>query len=457
MSHIRRALLLAWAILTCIGTTTIAADKPNVIFLLTDDQRWDTLGCMGNDVIQTPNIDRLAADGVVFDNMFVTTSICYASRASILTGQYNRRHQINGFNTPFSPEALSKTYPLLMKQAGYRVGFIGKWGVGKPPKGAFDYDRTFPGQGHYEVNVDGAKRHLTSIMGDQALEFIQGAKPGEPFCLSISFKAAHVQDSYNLTDVPFRFDRKYAKLYRDVDVPLPATATCDSFEKQPLFMRDSECRMRWAVRFWGPAKYQDSVKGYYRLITGVDEQVGRIVQALKAAGQLDNTIIVFTGDNGFFLGEHGFAGKWMPHEESIRVPLVIYDPRLPKAQRGTRRAQMALNIDIAPTILDAAGVAAPSAMQGMNLVPILQDASTQGREAFFYEHLFKHPRIPMTEGVRTERFAYWRYVEKDPVVEELYDLSVDPHQTKNLAADSAHAETLQQMRQLWQQQRDQVR
>ena len=460
--HVLRLFCLAASVaLPCLAQIAFAdSPRPNVIFLMTDDQRWDTLGCMGNKYIQTPHLDALARDGIVFDNMFVTTSICCTNRACVLTGQYGRRHGIWDFRGQLNDQQLAETYCGVLKNAGYRIGFIGKYGVGGPPRGFFDFDRAWPGQGRYFVQVQkedpiqfsfdpkapGTKRHLTTVMGDQALEFLETCQTGKPFQLSVSFKAAHVQDSYNLADRPFQPDPKLeAALYNDVTIPLPSTAQDTYFQRQPEFLQNSEARMRWAVRFWGPDRYQQCVKDYYRLISGVDVQVGRIVTKLREKGLADNTILVFTGDNGFFLGEHGFAGKWYPHEESIRVPLIVFDPRLPKSARSQRRSEQVLSIDIAPTICSLAGLKPPARMQGRSLAPLLKADQAEWRDEWFYEHIFVHPRIPVNEAIRTDQWKYMRF-ETEPVWEGLFDLSQDPGETNNLASDASHADLLNEMR-----------
>jgi len=430
-----------------------AAPGPNILFLLTDDHRWNALGCMGNRIIQTPNIDALADAGACFVNTFVTTSICCASRASIFTGQYARRHGVHGFNTPFIADQLSQTYPDLLRAAGYRVGFIGKYGVGDnspPPAQRFDYWKGFTGQGRYFPKTDGRPVHITDIMADQAVGFLDTCAPSQPFCLSISFKAPHCQDG---DPRQFLYAPRHETLYADQTIPLPPTANDESFQKQPDFIRNSEARNRWKIRFSSPALYQEMVKSYYRLITGVDEAVGTIIAALHQRGLADNTVIILLGDNGFFLGEHGLAGKWFMHEESIRVPLVIHDPRLPVVLRGSRPSEIALNIDIAPTILSLAGLAIPQRMQGSDLTPLLRGQTPAWRTDFFYEHLFKHPDIAKTEGVRTRRHSYWQYLDVPHDAEWLFDLQNDPHQTRNLAADPASAEILGDLRRRLQQYR----
>ncbi len=424
-----------------------AAPRPNIIFLLTDDHRQDALGAYGNPIIHTPQLDRLAAEGVTFDHAFVTTAICMTSRASILTGQYAARHGVWRFDTDFTSEQLAQTYPGLLKTAGYRTGFVGKWGVGQPPKDFFDYNTGFPGQGDYLIQVNGQDRHLDSVLGDQALEFLAGTKADQPFCLSLSFKAPHVQDSANTAhSQPFPYDPALEHLYQDVAIPVPALNAPHYFEQLPDFLQNSEARARWAIRFWGPARYQTSVKSYYRLISGVDVVVERIREKLREIGADQNTVIVFTSDHGFYLGEYGLAGKWFPHELSIRVPLIVYDPRLPTERRGTRRDEMVLNIDLAQTLLDAADVPAPATMQGSSLLPLTRGESPVWRQEFFYEHLFAHPGLAKSEAVRTGRWKYMRYVETQPIHEELYDLSRDPGETSNLAGEPGQRTILGDLR-----------
>ncbi len=428
------------------GRSAAAATKPpNIIFLLTDDQRWDTLGCMGNPIINTPNMDDMAKNGVLFKNAFVTTSICASSRASIFAGQWTRRHKINNFGTHFSEAALAQTYPMLLREAGYRLGFIGKYGVGPKrdlPVDEYDYWRGFPGQGRYEhKDKDGNYKHLTQIMGEQSIEFLRGCSKDKLFCLSVSFKAPHVQDG---DPRQFIYDRAYKNLYKDVTIPTPKTAERRYFEALPEFLQTSEARRRWQIRFSTPAKFQESVKSYYRLITGVDVVIGRIRSELKRLNFDDNTIIMFTGDNGFYLGEYGLAGKWFPHEESIRVPLIVFDPRASRSRRGVSCEQMALNVDIAPTILELAGLTVPEQMQGRSLVPLLTGREPKWRTDFFYEHLFKHRTIPRTEALRTQRWKYARYIDFD--YEELYDLKNDRLETVNLAKDEKYEQTLKSLR-----------
>jgi arylsulfatase A-like enzyme len=420
------------------------ADRPNVVFLLTDDQRWDSLGCMGNRIVRTPHIDRLAEQGVTFENHFVTTAICMTSRASIFTGQWARRHRVNEFATNFTEEQFARIYPVLMRAAGYHTGFIGKWGVGSiMPSARFDYWKGFPGQGKYFPNGEPGK-HLTELMGDQALEFLGATPRDKNFCLSISFKAAHVQDEDPRQFLP---SPATAHTYDGVTIPVPKTADPKYIAMFPPEIQRSENRRRWAVRFSTPELYQTSVKSYYRLITEVDTVVERIRQQLDLMGVSDNTVIVYSGDNGFYLAEHGLAGKWFPHEESIRVPMIVYDPRWKSAVRGSRRTEMTLNVDIAPTLLEFARIAPPVEMQGRSLLPLAESRSTERRRELFYEHAFSaNGWIPPSEGIRTERWKYARYYTTSPVFEELYDLAADPLEERNLAASAAHSGQLDRLR-----------
>lgn len=423
----------------------VSTKQPNIIFLLTDDQRWDAMGCAGNPIIRTPNMDKLADDGIRFSNAFVTTSICSASRASIFTGLYTRRHGISAFRADLSESVLKQTYPVLLRQAGYRVGFVGKYGFGRNlPAENFDYCYGILGQPKYEhTDQDGNFKHMTQIMGERSIEFLRTCSKDQPFCLSVSFKAPHVQDK---DPRQFIYDPVYEDLYKDVNIPVPETAANRYFEALPDFLQDSEARRRWQMRFSTPEKYQKSVKGYYRLVTGVDVVIGRIRDELRRLNLDDNTVIILTSDNGFYLGEHGLAGKWFPHEESIRVPLLIFDPRASGKMRGITLEQMALNVDIAPTILEMAHLEAPRKMQGRSLVPLIKGRSPKWRADFFYEHLRNRSGIPKSEAVRTKRWKYIRYFEQQPIYEELYDLKNDKFETHDLVGDPRCTRKLNQLR-----------
>ncbi len=452
--HLLGAGTAALAVPGCGLLRNKTVEKPNVIFLLTDDQRWDAVGCMGNSVIKTPNMDRLAAKGVLFNNNFVTTSICAPSRASIFTGQYQRRHGIDDFNKGFSPSAWAQTYPMLLRQAGYYTGFVGKYGMANQsplPEEQFDHFWGFAGQGQYFHEIGGEQVHLTKMIGEKSIEFLEKRRQDRPFCLSVSFKAPHVQDTH---PDQFLYDPQLGQLYSDVTIPVPETAAPQYFEILPEFIRKSEGRTRWQLRFATPEQYQNSVKGYYRLVSGVDVALGQIIASLEALGLYENTVVIITGDNGFFLSEHGLAGKWLMYEESIRTPLIVYDPRLTGSLQGQRREAMTLNIDIAPTILDFAGVKIPEGMQGKSLRPLIINAGDNWRTDWFYEHHFGYDgRIPRSEGIRTERWKYVRYIDQDPPYEQLFDLVSDPKEINNLAQDQSYLPVLGKLRDRWQEMR----
>lgn len=440
------------------ASETVDAGQPNIIFLLTDDHRWDALGAMGNPILQTPHLDQLAKEGLMFKNAYVTTSICCVSRASFLTGQYESRHKINDFNTPLSPEAVQNTYPILLKEAGYQIGFVGKYGVGAPkdqPKELYDFwECSTKGQPDYEMtDENGNYLHHTDKVGQDISKFLGQVGDQKPFCLSVSFKAPHVQDGdpkdekYQDLSRQFIIHPRYQDYYQNETIQVPETADPKYWESFPDFFRTEEniARERWKLRFDTPEKYQTTVKNYYRLLTQVDDVVGNMVQELKEKGLADNTIIIFTGDNGFYLGEHGLAGKWFGHEESIRVPLIIYDPRR-GSSRGTTPEQIALNIDIAPTILGLAGAPVPEGMQGVDLLALTGGKRKDlDRQDFFYEHTFMgSPKLPKIEGVVSREMKYMLFSEHG--YEELYDLKKDPLEKQNLAGDPAYKAELQKMR-----------
>lgn len=422
--------------------------RPNIIFLLTDDHRWDALGAMGNRIIKTPNLDALANHGILFKRAYVTTAICCVSRASILSGKYESRHKINDFSTDFNKQALAETYPALLKKAGYKIGFIGKFGVGAQniPDTLFDYfaaEKT--GQPVYELkNKSGKIIHHTDSVGKDISQFLSQFAGKEPFCLSVSFKAPHELDGNPPT---YPVQQRYKDLYKNVSIPEPLTADPKYWNSFPDFFRTDQNigRDRWKPLFATPELHQETVRNYYRLITGVDDVIGNLVAQLKELKIDENTIIIFMGDNGFSLGEHGLEGKWFGYEESIRVPMIISGASLTRKLKGRKSDQIALNIDIAPTILSLAGVEIPSNDQGRNLLEKTLKKSEK-RDDFFYEHTYLgSPRLPKVEGVVSRDFKYMKYIEHD--YEELYDTKNDPHETTNLAKDQTYKTKLDQLRQ----------
>ncbi len=410
------------------------SSKPNIIFILTDDQRWDALGYAGNPIIKTPEMDKLAIEGTYFRNSYVTTPISAASRASIFTGLYERTHGYTFQQGQLKEPYAQISYPERLKTSGYYSGFFGKFGVDyvnadKMFNQAEIYDRNsnFSDRRCYFYKTIGKDTvHLTRYTGYEAQQFIRNAPADKPFCLSLNFSAPHAHD--NAPDQYF-WQKKSDSRYTKVTIPSPLLAEDRYFDSLPKEVREGYNRLRWTWRFDSPEKYQKSVKGYYRMITEIDDEIGQIRKLLKKKGIADNTIIIFMGDNGYYLGERQLAGKWLMHDNSLHVPLIIYDPRA-KAHHDID--DMVLNIDVTKTILDLAGIKAPVEYQGISLIPYLyQGTSPEKRQIALFEHLWKISKIPSSEGVRTEKWKYFRYrFIKTP--EELYDLKNDPLETNNL-------------------------
>ncbi|MBN2417361.1 sulfatase [bacterium] len=424
--------------------------KPNILFLLADDQRNDMLGCAGHPILKTPAIDSLAAGGARFVNAFVTTAICAASRASILTGLYECTHGYTFGTPPLSAARMAVSYPALLRQAGYRTGFIGKYGVqtqgeGETENAMFDYFSPHSSYPYLKPQPDGSLRHETEICGDKAVEFLNSLPGKEPFCLLVSFNAPHAADWDMEHHYPW--PKAVDGMYEDVEIPPPRLADPAICESQPDFLKTSMNRIRWYWRWDTPEKYQKNMRAYFRMVSGIDRVVGRIRDELGRLGLAGNTIIIYMGDNGYYMGDRGFAGKWSHYEEARRVPLIMYDPRRPGKEHGILPRCMALNVDITPTILDLAGVNVPASCQGVSLVsPTRGNRPRAWREDFFCEHRMDHPDIPKWEGVRDTRYVYARYYEQNPVHEFLHDLDTDPDELRNEAHNPAYRDILTGMR-----------
>jgi arylsulfatase A-like enzyme len=413
--------------------------QPNIVLLLTDDQRADSLGMAGNPIAQTPVLDALALQGTVFDEAFVTTSVCACSRASIFTGQYMRRHGIHHFGAPLSPESLSASYPVRLRHVGYRTGFFGKWGLGgQLPRRSFDAFEGFSGQGEYFVPTPEGPRHLTGLLADQVTEFVNAGPREQPFCASVSFKAPHGP----WTESPKDLDG----LFVNDAMPIPATATMEDFSRLPPFLKKSMGSTTGNDYASDPTELSAALRRYYRMVTTIDRAVGDIMDGLREGGVEGDTVVVFTSDNGMMIGEHGLSGKWLMFEESIRIPMFIYDPRLPDSARGRRVDGMALNIDIAPTLLDLAGASVPQQMQGRSLVPWLGGEPVEWRRDWYYEHDLDpgFGYIPVMEGVREQRWKYIHYT--DVSAESLFDLEADPAERNDLAGLPDYASELERLR-----------
>ena len=464
-----------------------AAKQPNILFIFTDDQRYDSIG-YENSEIQTPNLDRLAKSGVIFNNCFVNTSICAVSRANIMTGQYPLRHGVTDFYKTLDRDQLDQTYPALLKRAGYYTGIVGKWGIGHTVENtytalpAFDF---WAGASHQTlfwhdrdcdyvtkngaenictcgkaINNDGigpgghqsSYKHLENPLHTDAdifpmkvEQFLEARDPDKPFCLSLFYKAPHgPNDGWD------RF--KYEDLYQGVTFTLPETATKEMADARPAFLRSNETML--GVKdgynyFANPKSFQLYTRNYNRLITGMDYSVGKVMELLKEAGLADNTVILFTSDNGHFQLDHGFLGKWLMREPSLRVPGFVVDPRLPENLRGRRIDPMVTTIDYTATMLELADVPVPAEMQGHSFWPLVRDEQPAApwQTEFFYEHPYGHGgKLPLIHGVRTERYKYTRYISQNPPFEELFDLENDPNEIRNLADSPEHASLLKQLR-----------
>jgi len=429
--------------------------RPNILFILIDDQRNDMLSVAGHPILKTPTIDTLAKQGVRFTNAFVTTPICAASRASILTGLYEYKHAYTFGKKPLKEEIMTNSYPYLLKKAGYITGFTGKLGVNLERKDSiikamFDfYKPSQKSTPHFITLADGTRRHSAEIRGDEAIEFIASQSADHPFCLSISFNAVHAVDS-NLTPGNaghYPYPQSVAQLYEDAHIPKPSLADPAIYENHPDFLKNSLNRERYFWRWDTEEKYQTNMKAYYRMISGYDQVVQRVLESLKAKGFDKNTIIIYASDNGYYMGNRGFAGKWSHYEESLRIPLIVFDPRMPIERAGKISEKTALNIDLAATILDLAEVAIPPSYQGKSLVPLItNEAVTNWSEGFIIEHRMDHEKIPKYVGIHENRYVYVNYYEQNPPYEFLHDLQKDPNQLENLINDPAHTEALQRLR-----------
>ena len=398
-----------------------APKRPNFVFVLVDDLRWDALNSTGLAWSKTPNIDRLAREGMTFRNAFVTTPLCSPARASYMTGQYVHKHGVVG-NTP-AGEPISHqltTFPKLLHDAGYETAYVGKWhmGMDDSPRPGFDRWVSFKGQGRYEnppMNIDGKQveqtGYITDLLSKYAAEFA-GAARSKPFCLCVAHKAVHG---------PFT----------------PAERHKDLFASDTLPPR--------ANRSGAQERHLEIARNQMRCLVSIDEGVGQIREALEKSGQLENTVFVFTSDNGYFWGEHGYGDKRWAFDESIRIPLIVRYPTL--ARPGSKTDSLALNIDIAPTFLHLAGVEVPKSMDGRSMKELLRGNRRTWRTSFGAEY-FKEanfPNTPTWQAVRGVRHKYVHYPE-GARPDELFDLSKDPLEMTNIAANPAAKPILERLK-----------
>lgn len=437
------------------------AAQPNIVFVLIDDLRWDDLGCAGNTFVQTPNIDRVAAEGARFLNAFSTTPLCSPSRASILTGLHSHRHGILDNLERSEQSHQLKTFPQELQKLGYETGYFGKWHMGNDNTARPGFDRWFclKGQGtsfDSEVNDDGkdiqTKGYVTDVLNEQALEFVR-QKRDKPFLLYLSHKAIHPETAQaadgKLSDPTasnFIPAPRHEKLYENVVVPRRPSADVPPLDK-PALQQKIE-----GLPPLGPetGSSDKSILNRLRMLAAVDEGVGQLLDALAEQGQLDNTVFVVAGDHGYFYGEHGLSvERRLAYEESLRIPLIMRYPPLIAA--GSTPDALVQTIDIAPTFVELAGGQVPASYQGRSLVPLLEGKTPDDwRDAVLAEYYSDtvFPRVHKMgyQAVRTDRWKYIHYTDQDGM-DELYDLESDPYEIKNLANDPASANQLAAMQQ----------
>ena len=435
-----------------VGDLAAQAQKPNIVFFFVDDQTTSTLGCYGNEVIKTPNIDALAKRGTRFENAFVSQSICWVSRTTILSGLTGRSYGTPGNRDQARPEAVSTLYSDLLREAGYRTGYFGKWHAKMPKdfkrEDHFDEFESIGRNPFYKKQPDGSLRHETEVIVDHGIEFLKSQPRDKPFALNLWFNACHAEDNDRRPGIGhFPWPRAVDGMYEDIEIAAPRLNAPEVFDAQPDFLKTTINRERFFWRWNTPEKYQTNVRSYYRMVSGIDAAIGRFLEALEESGLAENTIIVYSADNGYYMGNRGLAGKWSHYDESLRVPLIIADSRVEDLHKNKSTPAIALNLDLPATFLDWAGVDVPTRYQGHSLKPIVSsDKPNDWRTESFHEHFAVRHRIPAFEGVRNERFKYVRYVDHDGH-EFLHDLKKDPDELVNLAADPSHKEILNTMRQ----------
>lgn len=424
--------------------------KPNIIYLMADDQNLASVGCYGNTEVFTPNMDKIGEKGIVFARHYNTTSICMASRASVFTGMYEYKTGTNFSHGKMKPDVWEKSYPVLLREAGYLTAFAGKFGFEVDGKGLcaddFDFWGGGPGQTNYKTSDNPSMAayadefpHSTLSYGAFGRDVIRAAaKTDKPFCLSISFKAPHR---------PVEPDPKFDHIYEGKTFTKPANFGRDAGAHMP----EQSKQGRQYARFheWKYSTDYDGVMAkYYQLIYGIDVAVGMILDELEKQGIAENTVLIYTSDNGYICGAHGYASKVLPMEESSHAPLLIYDPR--SAAAGQKKWCQALtgNIDFAPTILDLAGVQIPENMDGESLLPLLQDPEKQVHEQLAFINAWGGKPIQCLSCITPNwKYTYWCYGDStmNPS-EELYDLANDPLEMNNLATDPAASDKLNEMR-----------
>ncbi len=428
----------------------LSGAKPrNVVLVLTDDHRFDAMGFMNHPFLETPNLDRLAKEGVHFTSAYVTTALCSPSRASILTGQYAHTHKVIDNNQPCPDGTIF--FPQYLQRAGYETAFFGKWHMGgesDEPRPGFDRWVSFRGQGTYlpsknGLNIDGKrvpqKGYITDELTDYCLEWLNARSGDKPFFIYLSHKAVHSE---------FIPAERHKGRYKDAKWTPPETMalTPENLANQPRWVKDQ--RNSWHGVDFAYHTHTD-IEAYYKryceTLLAVDESLGRVLSALEAKNQLDDTLVIYMGDNGFCFGEHGLIDKRTAYEASMRVPFLLRCPNYVKG--GQVCDKVVANIDLAPTILEVAGLETPEHMQGQSFWKLLTNGNQPWRTALLYEYYWERnfPQTPTMHAIRTPDFKFIRY-QGIWDTDELYDIRNDPHETKNLIADPAHAKTVNQLR-----------
>lgn len=442
-------------VLVCVlsfSSSVTAAEPPNIVFFFADDQTTSTLGCYGNPVIKTPNIDALARLGTRFDNACVSHSICWVSRTTILTGLTGRSFGTSGNPDTATAEAAETLYSDILRQQGYRTGYYGKWHAKMPRKfkreDHFDEFEAIGRNPFYKKQPDGSLRHETEVIVDRGIEFIKSQPKGKPFALNMWFNACHAEDSDRRPGIGhFPWPRAVDGMYEDIVIAPPRLNDPAIFYALPDFLKTTINRERFFWRWNTDQKYQTNVRAYYRMVSGIDGAIGRFMEALEKAGLAENTIIVYSADNGYHMGNRGLAGKWSHFEESLRVPLIVHDPRVKASKQGQVAKEPVLNLDLPATFLDWAGIGIPERYQGRSLKQIVSgEQYGEWRDETFHEHFAVRNRIPAFEGLRNKNYKYVRYFDHGNH-EFLHDLNNDPDELVNLADDPAFAGVLTAMRQ----------
>lgn len=433
------------------------AERPNIVFLLADDQCSYSMGCYGNPDVKTPNLDLLARQGIVFDNHYDTTAICMASRANVMTGMLEYKTGCNFEHGPLMRDNWNQTYPVLLRKAGYLTAFAGKFGFvvaaepgkrGVLPEQEFDAWGGGPGQTHFSTRKNPSMTkyaqkfpHSTRAYGAFGSDFIaSSAKSGKPFCLSISFKAPHR---------PVTPDPIFDEVYAGIEFTKPANfgrEYGDHFAKQSRMGRQFVRFHEWEYS----TNYTAVMAKYHQQIFAIDVAVDMVRQALQKNGVADNTVIIYTSDNGFLCGSHGYGSKVLPYEEASRVPLILFDPRQDLDFAGTRHEALTGNVDMAPTILELAGVDVPPQMDGKSLLPLCDDPKGEIHEQLPLINVWGPKQAHSLSVVtRDWKYIYWPYADGEfEKTEELYHTAKDPLELKNLANDKMPdaVEALRQMR-----------